>query len=154
MKFGNTGTDGLRSRVHVPVGLDAILRRILISIAMIALMAAASDRAVAQNYATMTGAPSFSAPEPVELGFVENANGNLHLEFPLGSFPQRGSSQPYSLRLVYDSHIWQIFTGSGSSWGSSGSTIANGWTYSGITLGTFLRSGPCVARMRSGFFLD
>lgn len=31
----------------------------------------------AQNYLTATGGPSYSAPEPVEYGFVETANGNL-----------------------------------------------------------------------------
>ena len=66
----------------------------------------------AQDYLSATGAATFSAPEPVEYGFVESANGNLHLEFPLGSYPQRGSKQPYNARLVYDSHIWQVPVGS------------------------------------------
>lgn len=68
----------------------------------------------AQNYLTSTGTPSFSAPGPVENGFVENANGSLYLEFPLGSFPQRGSKKPLNIRFVYDSNIWQVI-GSGTS---------------------------------------
>src|SRR5690348_1714066 len=96
----------------------------------------------AQNYLTMTGTPSFSAPEPVEYGFTETANGNLHLEFPLGSFPQRGSKEPYSLRLLYDSHIWQIYSGNGMSWGttSSGNLIETGWSYTAATVGQLTES--------------
>jgi len=37
----------------------------------------------AQDYLTSTGAPSFAAPYPVEMGFVDAASGNLHLEIPL-----------------------------------------------------------------------
>lgn len=83
----------------------------------------------AQNYLTATGAPTYSAPEPVEYGFVETANGNLHLEIPLGSFPQRGGTEPYVLRLVYDSHIWQV---EGTQWTtrfSGNILIGAGWRY-------------------------
>jgi len=48
------------------------------------------------------------APEPVEMGFVENANGNLHLEIPLGSYPQRGTKNPVTYRYTYDSDIWLL----------------------------------------------
>lgn len=48
------------------------------------------------------------APEPVELGFVENATGNLHLEIPLGSFPQRGTKNAVTYRYTYDSGIWML----------------------------------------------
>ncbi|MHB8527434.1 MAG: RHS repeat domain-containing protein [Candidatus Acidiferrales bacterium] len=48
------------------------------------------------------------APEPVELGFVENASGDLHLEIPLGSFPQRGTGVPTVYRYTYDSGIWML----------------------------------------------
>src|SRR5277367_1788292 len=60
--------------------------------------------AEAQGYLTSTGTPPFSAPEPVEYGFTDTANGNLHLEIPLGSFPQRGSNQGLAVKLVYDSN--------------------------------------------------
>ena len=42
----------------------------------------------AQNYLGQTGAPTFTTALPVELGFLNAANGNLHLTVPLGSFPQ------------------------------------------------------------------
>src|SRR2546427_9537946 len=63
--------------------------------------------AQAQNYLTSTGTPPFSAPELVEYGFTDAANGNLHLEIPAGSYPQRGTQQPQLVRLVYDSNkLW------------------------------------------------
>lgn len=66
-----------------------------------------TSNAHGQNYLTSTGAPRFSAPELVEYGFTDVANGNLHLEIPLGSSPQRGTQQPQFLRLVYDSNkVW------------------------------------------------
>src|SRR5579863_5653938 len=82
--------------------------RLTICVAVASIFCFSGIPSQAQNYLTATGGPTYSAPEPVEYGFVETANGNLHLEFPLGSFPQRGSKQPYSPRLVYDSHFWTI----------------------------------------------
>ncbi|PYV68508.1 MAG: hypothetical protein DMG96_36250 [Acidobacteria bacterium] len=41
---------------------------------------------------------------PIENGFINAANGDVHLEFPLGSFPQRGGV--FTVKLVYDSAIW------------------------------------------------
>lgn len=68
----------------------------------------------AQDYSLQGGAPPFAATDPVELGFVNLANGNLHIEIPLGSYPQRGG-QPFRVSLVYDSRNW---------W----TTCANAWT--------------------------
>ncbi len=70
----------------------------------------------AQNYLTSTGMPSFAAPYPTEMGLVDSASGNLHLEIPLGSFSQRGGSTA-NLKLAYDSHIWGIVSdGTGDVW--------------------------------------
>lgn len=57
------------------------------------------------NYLLQTGSPTFTAAEPVEVGFVNVANGNLHLEIPLVSAPQRGRLG-FTAKLVYDSRIW------------------------------------------------
>lgn len=65
-----------------------------------------------QTYLNATGSPTFTTAMPVEMGFVNVANGNLHLEIPLASFPQRGSLH-YNARLVYDSSIWKV---SGGAW--------------------------------------
>jgi RHS repeat-associated protein len=54
---------------------------------------------------TSIGVPSFSAALPVENGVINAANGNLHLEFPLGIFLQRGGA-PVKVALTYDSTIW------------------------------------------------
>lgn len=51
------------------------------------------------------------APSAVELGFTETSNGNLHLEIPLGSFPQRGAAQSLGYSLVYDSFMWIVNPG-------------------------------------------
>ncbi|HKW76518.1 MAG TPA: hypothetical protein VJN64_13400, partial [Terriglobales bacterium] len=64
------------------------------------------------QYTTATGTPTFTTALPVEMGFTNVANGNLHLEIPLASFPQRGRLV-YNARLVYDSLIWKI---SGGAW--------------------------------------
>jgi RHS repeat-associated protein len=84
----------------------------------------------AQSYLTSTGSPSFAASYPVELGSVDAASGNLHLEIPLGSFPQRknGALAP---RLVYDSHIWGLPTdGASQVWTLTG-------TLYGLAFGTW-----------------
>src|SRR5882762_7029985 len=62
----------------------------------------------AQSYLSSIGQPTFTTPDPVEFGFVESANGHLHLEVPIGSFAQRGIPEPQTFRLVYDSYIWNV----------------------------------------------
>jgi RHS repeat-associated protein len=74
----------------------------------------------AQNYLTATGVSGFSTPYPAEMGTVDAASGNLHLEIPLGSFPQRGGSALVP-RLLYDSHIWTVPTdGTSNVWTTQG----------------------------------
>ena len=77
-----------------------------ISVVMACMMLAFIKPAEAQ-YTTAAGTPTFSTAMPVEMGFTNVANGNLHIEIPLGSFPQRGNLT-YNARLVYDSLIWTI----------------------------------------------
>jgi hypothetical protein len=48
----------------------------------------------AQNYLTSTGTPSFAAPYPVEMGRVDAASGNLHLEIPWALFPNAEAVPP------------------------------------------------------------
>jgi RHS repeat-associated protein len=66
-----------------------------------------------QDYQLQTGSPVFSVLQPVPHGFVNLANGNLHVEIPLVSAPQRGTL-PFSMSLVYDSRIWQVVNVGGS----------------------------------------
>ncbi len=80
----------------------------------------------AAQYLDQTGSPTFTTAEPVELGFINLSNGNLHLELPLTSTPQRGSLG-FSARLVYDSRIWKRV---GTSWQPT--NVANsqgGWRF-------------------------
>lgn len=65
-----------------------------------------TQSAFGQNYLIATGSPSFGTPQPVALGTVDASSGNLHLSIPLGSYPQRGTSQPEPITLEYDSNIW------------------------------------------------
>jgi RHS repeat-associated protein len=74
----------------------------------------------AQSYLTSTGRPGFAMPYPAEMGTVDAASGNLHLEIPLGTFPQRGASA-FVPKLLYDSHIWTVPTdGASKVWTTQG----------------------------------
>src|SRR5690348_2930037 len=62
----------------------------------------------AQTFLTEQSQRIATAPEPTELGYVESANGTLHLEVPLGSFPQRNSGATLDYRLIYDNSFWIV----------------------------------------------
>jgi len=85
--------------------------RWLVWFAVIAALLFTSTLATAQSsssYLTAIGVPTFSTSVPVESGRIDVANGNLHLEIPLGgAFPQRGGSK-FQASLVYDSAVWQV----------------------------------------------
>jgi YD repeat-containing protein len=86
---------------------------------------------MAQNYLYGTGNPTWGINIPIENGFINVANGNVHMEIPIGSQPQRGSL-PLTESLVYDSRIWQIVnTGSSYSFQPSSS---NGWALGGSAI--------------------
>jgi RHS repeat-associated protein len=67
---------------------------------------ASSHASGAQSYATDFGAYQWTTPIPVTGGYTDAANGNLHIEIPIASVPERGNV-PFVAKLVYDSHIWQ-----------------------------------------------
>lgn len=69
----------------------------------------------AQSYLNAISGSQFAAPAPVEKGFVNLANGNLHIEIPISAAPQRGR-RGFAASLVYDSRIWKVVTGSSSTW--------------------------------------
>ncbi len=70
-----------------------------------------SPGASAQSYLTSVGNVPFSTTIPVELGNIDASNGDLHLEVPLISLPQRATAKPYSVTLAYDSRIWESSVG-------------------------------------------
>jgi len=94
------------------------LTAILCGLALVSLC----QFAAAQDYSQGTGAPTYTTAEPVELGFVNAGNGNLHMEIPMASFPQR-AGKPLSFKLVYDSRIWYL--NSGTTWDPN--TTASPW---------------------------
>lgn len=75
------------------------------------LLGAAATSLRAQTYLQNAGVPTFTTALPVENGFVNLANGNLHLVIPFGRYQQRGNVQGDFL-FTYDSNIWT--SGSGS----------------------------------------
>jgi len=75
------------------------------------------------------GAPTFAATQPVELGFIDVSNGNLHQTVALGSFPQRGRLS-LSAGYVYDSRIWQVVCTTSCSWQPTNvPSSQGGWRY-------------------------
>lgn len=71
------------------------------------LLAMAARPVQSQDYVYSAGDPTFAVNIPVENGFINIANGNLHLEFTLASHKQRGALS-LDEKLVYDSRIWKI----------------------------------------------
>src|SRR6185437_15325967 len=121
---------------------------VILLLRVLSVLVITSGTARAQSYLTASGAPTFVAPDAVEQGFTDNANGNLHLEFVFGSYPQRASAQPMSVRYVYDSNmIWNIGCGlSGCNWAPSNYN-SYGWrlaTMGGGLTATNCGSGYCT----------
>jgi len=79
--------------------------RAAVAVALVCLVGSAVRPARAQSYLQNVGVPPFTTKLPVENGFINAANGNLHLEIPLGSFPQRAGT-PDKIVLMYDSAVW------------------------------------------------
>src|SRR5579885_747130 len=83
----------------------------------------------AQNYVYAIGNPTFSTQIPIENGFINVNNGEIHIEIPLATHPQRGRLQ-LDERLVYDSRIWKIVNNSGYSWQPTNvPNSMGGWTF-------------------------
>ena len=116
--------------------------------ALALLLGASAMPAKAQSYRNSIGVPAFSTQIPVENGFINAANGNLHLEIPLGSFPQRGGA-PDKIVLMYDSDIW-TWALSGNSWSPTNVTnTAGGGSWGGWRIVTslafrYLRATWCI----------
>jgi RHS repeat-associated protein len=99
--------------------LRFVLRALIGGLALLGVLGTVLQ---AQNYLTSTGDPGFGMPYPAEMGTVDAATGNLHLEIPLGSFTQRGTSAAFVPKLLYDSHIWTVPTdGMSRVWTTQGS---------------------------------
>ena len=90
-----------------------------------ALLAFAWSGHAQTDYSLQIGAPTFTTALPVTQGFINLANGNLHVEIPLTSAPQRGRLG-FTAKLIYDSRIWQVVNnGSSQSWQPT--NVPGGW---------------------------
>jgi RHS repeat-associated protein len=84
----------------------------------------------AQSYLYGTGTQTWGINLPIENGFINVANGEVHLEISLANHAQRGSLA-LNEALVYDSRIWQIIA-NGSSYGFQPTNVPNsmaGWRF-------------------------
>jgi len=91
-------------------------RKVFVVSFLLSAVLACSRPAAAQNYFYEYGIYPWSNPVPVPGGYVDAANGNLHIEVPIASLTERGAV-PFVAKLVYDSHIWQqVTSGSSTSW--------------------------------------
>jgi RHS repeat-associated protein len=91
--------------------------KILVAVCLGSMLSvSAQGRAWAQNYVYATGTPTFNTQIPIENGFINVNNGDIHIEIPLATHGQRGNLQ-LAERLVYDSRIWKIIQNDSSySW--------------------------------------
>lgn len=89
-----------------------------------------SKSLLAQNYLYATGSPAFSTQIPIENGFINVNNGEIHMEIPLATHAQRGKLQ-LNERLIYDSRIWKIVNNNGYSWQPTNvPNSMGGWVFS------------------------
>ncbi len=72
----------------------------------------------AQDYFNEIGIPEYTTAQPVEGGFLNLPNGNLHLELPISNVGVRGGRKIIN-KLVYDSLQWREVTGSVLNGGSA-----------------------------------
>jgi RHS repeat-associated protein len=98
----------IRKHAHEPQFVAKRASSIFRSVVVLILLSPTASLLVAQqnSYQNNIGVPSFTVAAPVENGFINIANGNLHLEVPLeGPFPQRGG-RSFRAVLMYDSAFW------------------------------------------------
>jgi YD repeat-containing protein len=118
-----------RTRCFRKLFMLSAIRRDFVYWSFAAMLLLSADLLQAQTYLNATGAPTFLTSAKVEHGFVNLANGNLHLEIPLESYPQRGQVR-MTAKMVYDSRIWQVVNTGSSSWQPT--NVANsqgGWRF-------------------------
>ena len=80
------------------------------------------------------GLPQNALTLQVPMGQVNLSDGNLHLEIPLKSIPQRGNASPITIKWVYDSIFWKVMYNScvpgsycESWWEPTSYPVSGGW---------------------------
>ena len=99
------------------------------------LVAAGGPALQAQSSITSVGKPTGSLTIPVENGFINVQDGNLHLDIPFATQQQRGNLVQHA-GFVYDSGIWHgVATSNGNQWMPTnvttyeGTPSLGGWRY-------------------------
>ena len=120
-------------------------RLVFVLLGVVAILAVPS-RTAAQSYYYSFGKYPWSVPLPVAGGYMDATNGNLHIEIPVASIPERGHV-PFVAAFTYDSHIWQKGSVSGhETWQATNVPNSNG----GWRLTTSAKSGPVAYLVDSG----
>lgn len=125
----------------------------ILHVAIVAVILFAGSAIYAQDYVYAIGSPAFGVNIPIENGYINVANGNVHLEFPLAQHSQRGNLR-LNERLEYDSRIWKIVK-NGSNYLWQPTNVPNsmaGWRFvSGAEAGSiqtnlgYYMSGSCLS---------
>lgn len=104
------------------------LRTIVLRFALIVALAygAFSSPCAAQDYMTQIGTPEFTPTIPIENGFINVANGDIHIEIPIDTVPQRGHLR-YTAKIVYDSRIWGRQPGNFGAWAPLANSSTGDW---------------------------
>src|SRR5580704_8086452 len=104
------------------------IRRLLFIV--VCFLLGATHNAMGQSSVYGYGPYVNSVPLPVENGYVDAVNGNLHLEIPITAIAERGHV-PFVAKFEYDSHIWQQVAPTGPiSWQPTNIPNSNGgWRY-------------------------
>jgi RHS repeat-associated protein len=127
----------MRTRFHNPL-----------SIVIIAVLSQLPTltRARAQDYFSQGGKPTSATVDPVDSGFINIANGNLHLQVGLPAASQRGSYKSPPFIYTYDGNPGWVITPGGSggtcggpcppSWQATGggNGVAFGWSQAQVAL--------------------
>jgi RHS repeat-associated protein len=146
--------------------------QLLFAVVLVALVVATPSFGQ-QSFMDEPGIPAFTTAFPVEHGFINLANGNLHIEIPIATYPQRGNIKALHARLVYDSRFWSIRTdpvtqaqswvrkppGGGIFVGGGFRLITDGEAgVTGVTTNTtqcgcinFTGTGPCQPQLRTTY---
>jgi RHS repeat-associated protein len=108
------------------------------------ILVAASALTLAPTLCHAQGIPWYTIPLPVPNGFVDVVTGNVHLEIPLGSMPQR-NGDPIVSKIAYDTtsynYSFGLWNANGPGWwsavGSSHAIQNDGAPGSGQTCTSF-----------------
>src|SRR6267154_1398194 len=114
-------------------------------------------RAQARDPLEDIGVHPFDTRLPIENGYINTSNGEVHLEFLLGSFPQRHSHKTLTFKMVYDSQMWTQLqccawypTYMSFSYGTNGHHFIPGWRFeTSETLGQAFNNYGTVATCRT-----